>query len=109
VPGLDDGGATGTSISRLRIRPCGESPDFGAQQNREPQVEVLVMGLELLRRVLPRMGPYLLLEILLPGGTLVALLLYLYRRRNPSITQDLHPRSAMASAPVLAPGRGSTV
>jgi hypothetical protein len=28
-----------------------------------------------------RMGPYLLLEILLPGGTLLAVLLYLYRRR----------------------------
>ena len=28
-----------------------------------------------------RAGPYLLLEILLPGGSLWALLLYLYRRR----------------------------
>jgi hypothetical protein len=27
------------------------------------------------------LGPYLLLEMLLPGGTLVAFLLYLYRRR----------------------------
>jgi hypothetical protein len=27
-------------------------------------------------------GPYLLLELLLPGGTLVALLLYVYRRRK---------------------------
>ena len=27
-------------------------------------------------------GPYLLLEILLPGGTLFALLLFLYRRRQ---------------------------
>jgi hypothetical protein len=27
-------------------------------------------------------GPYLLLELLLPGGTLVALLLYVYRRRR---------------------------
>jgi hypothetical protein len=26
-------------------------------------------------------GPYLMLEILLPGGTLIAFLLYLYRRR----------------------------
>jgi hypothetical protein len=29
-----------------------------------------------------RLGPYLMLEILLPGGTLLALLLYLYRRRQ---------------------------
>jgi hypothetical protein len=27
-------------------------------------------------------GPYLLLEILLPGGTLFALLLFLYQRRQ---------------------------
>lgn len=28
-----------------------------------------------------RLGPYLLLEILLPGGSLWAFLLFLYRRR----------------------------
>ena len=36
------------------------------------------MTLELARRV----GPYLMLEILLPGGTLMALLLFLYRHRQ---------------------------
>jgi hypothetical protein len=29
-----------------------------------------------------RLGPYLMLEILLPGGTVLALLLFLYRRRQ---------------------------
>ena len=29
-----------------------------------------------------RLGPYLLLEILLPGGTLFALCLFVYRRRR---------------------------
>lgn len=29
-----------------------------------------------------RLGPYLMLEILVPGGTLLALLLFLYRRRQ---------------------------
>ena len=29
-----------------------------------------------------RLGPYVMLEILLPGGTLLALLLFLYRRRQ---------------------------
>jgi hypothetical protein len=29
-------------------------------------------------------GPYLLLELLLPGGTLLALLLYVYRRQRPT-------------------------
>lgn len=28
-------------------------------------------------------GPYLVLEIVMPGGTLLALLLFLYRRRRP--------------------------
>jgi hypothetical protein len=31
-------------------------------------------------RMLQKAGPYVLLEILLPGGTLFALMLYLYRR-----------------------------
>ena len=30
---------------------------------------------------LRKLGPYALLELLLPGGTVLALLLYLYRRR----------------------------
>ena len=38
-------------------------------------------------------GPYLLLEILLPGGTLFALLLFLYRR-------DRLPRHERLAAPV---------
>jgi len=32
--------------------------------------------------MLQKAGPYLLLEILLPGGTLIALLLFLYRRQR---------------------------
>ena len=31
-----------------------------------------------------RVGPYLLIEAVLPGGTLIALLLYLYRARRTS-------------------------
>jgi hypothetical protein len=42
---------------------------------------MVVMSLGLLRRLLPRLGPYAVVEIVLPGGTLLALLLYLYRRR----------------------------
>jgi len=33
-----------------------------------------------LRRVGRKLGPYLMLELLMPGGTLLALLLFLYRR-----------------------------
>lgn len=41
-----------------------------------------MLGLEVLRRSLARVGPYALVEIVLPGGTLLALLFYLYRRRK---------------------------
>jgi hypothetical protein len=37
--------------------------------------------LSLAREATQQVGPYLALEILLPGGTLIALLLFLYRRR----------------------------
>jgi hypothetical protein len=50
-------------------------------------MDALVIGLDVLRRWVPRMGPYVLVELLLPGGTLLALLLYLYRRRTSSIGQ----------------------
>ena len=46
----------------------------------------IVMGwLGILRRLGQKAGPYLLLEMLLPGGTLLALLLFLYRRRKPDV------------------------
>ena len=47
---------------------------------REPQMQIVLIGLEILRRAGRKLGPYLLLEILMPGGTLLALLLFLYRR-----------------------------
>ena len=70
-------------------------------------MEVLIDGLERLRRLLPRMGPYILVELVLPGGTLLALLLYLYRRRQSSLNQDSLLRTAIASIPMLAPGGSS--
>ncbi len=36
-----------------------------------------------LGRFVGRLGPYLMLEILMPGGTLLALLLFVHQRRNP--------------------------
>jgi len=51
-------------------------------------MEMLIIGLEMLRRLLSRIGPYVLVEIVLPGGTLLALLLYLYQRWNSSIRRD---------------------
>jgi len=46
-------------------------------------MEAFVNGLKTLCRVAQNAGPYVLLEILMPGGTLCALLLYLWQRRNP--------------------------
>lgn len=45
-------------------------------------MEALAIVAGTLRRWGRAFGPYLMLEILLPGGTLLAFLLYLYRRRG---------------------------
>jgi hypothetical protein len=42
-----------------------------------------------LRRVGQRFGPYLLVELLLPGGSLVALALFLYREGKLGRSADL--------------------
>jgi len=53
-------------------------------------------------RVLRNLGPYLLIEILLPGGTLIALLLYasrngrLFREDAPALATALTLASALA-------------
>ena len=45
-------------------------------------MEIVVSNWEALRRLAQRFGPYLLVEAAMPGGTLLALLLYLYRARG---------------------------
>jgi hypothetical protein len=50
------------------------------EQRREMHRVVSALGM--LRRYGQALGPYLMLEILLPGGTLLALLLFLYQRRS---------------------------
>jgi hypothetical protein len=45
-------------------------------------MEIVVSNWEVLRRQARRFGPYLLIEAAMPGGTLLALLLYLYRARR---------------------------
>ena len=50
-------------------------------QLKETDVEAkVVSSMTGMGRMLQKAGPYVLLEILLPGGTLFALMLYLYRR-----------------------------
>jgi hypothetical protein len=45
-------------------------------------MEFVMVGWEILRRWLLAIGPYVVVEVVLPGGTLLALGLYLYRRRQ---------------------------
>ena len=45
-------------------------------------MDIVLVVLETLRRWWVTAGPYVAVEIVLPGGTLIALLLYLYRRRR---------------------------
>ena len=49
-------------------------------------MEMVMIGVGLLRRLLPRIGPYVVMAIVLPGGTLIALLAYLYARRDAKAT-----------------------
>jgi len=43
-------------------------------------MQIVISSLGLVRRFGQKLGPYLILEILMPGGTLLALLLFLYQR-----------------------------
>lgn len=45
-------------------------------------MEFIIAIFEIVRRLARDIGPYLLVEILLPSGSLVALALFLYRRRD---------------------------
>lgn len=65
-------------------------------------MQLVVGSMATLRGLMQKLGPYLLLEIVLPGGTLCALLLFLYRRwRQGSET----PRASVAASGYSA-GRG---
>jgi len=55
--------------------------------------------LEMLRRMGQRLGPYLMIEILLPGGSLFALMLFLYQRRKGGAGRELpRPLAALLRA-----------
>ena len=60
----------------------------------------LTRALPALKGMMQRLGPYVLLEVLLPGGTLFALLLFLYR--NPTVARAYATRAREASAGALA-------
>ena len=45
-------------------------------------MQTLTRHLDLLYRWTRKLGPYVMIEMLLPGGTMIALLLFMYRRRR---------------------------
>ena len=76
------------------------SMEAAARSWIEPRLRILVGPFELLRRFGAKLGPYVLLELLLPGGTMFALLLFLYQRRQPSAA-SLPTLIGSASPPAL--------
>ena len=60
----------------------------------------LTRALFALKGTMQRLGPYVLLEVVLPGGTLFALLLFLYR--NPAVARACAMRAREATAGALA-------
>lgn len=45
-------------------------------------MEKVMLGLARVAQWVQKWGPYLMIELVMPGGTLLALLLFLYQRRN---------------------------
>jgi hypothetical protein len=67
----------------------------------EPGMPIVMSRLGMLRRLGQEWGPYLMLEILLPGGTVLALLLFLYRRSGLDI-RSMVSRAMLAGWLALA-------
>jgi hypothetical protein len=63
-------------------------------------MQTVLSSLGILRRFWQNAGPYLMLEIVLPGGTLLALLLFLYRHSKLDRRIDA-PRTAVTLRRVL--------
>jgi predicted lysophospholipase L1 biosynthesis ABC-type transport system permease subunit len=64
-------------------------------------MHIVMSRLGMLRRLGQELGPYLMLEILLPGGTVLALLFFLYRRSGLDIGSRVS-RTALAGRLALA-------
>ena len=58
---------------------------------------IVVQNLKVFRNVLEKAGPYLLLELLLPGGSFFALVLFLYRQRQQVGATHLPRASAVVA------------
>ena len=75
-------------------------------------MQIVINGLNTLRTIVQKAGPYLMLEMVLPGGTLFALLLYLYRQHKSGAGNMISGRAAASArqsfkqcAPLQAPSK----
>jgi hypothetical protein len=53
-----------------------------SKTNKGRAMDNFELSMDALRRMAQQVGPYLLIEAVMPGGTLLALALYLYRRKS---------------------------
>lgn len=60
-------------------------------------MQFIMNSLGFLRGLALKLGPYVLLEIILPGGTLFALLLFLYRRGKTKVGSATQRTAAAAT------------
>ena len=63
-------------------------------------------SLGMLRQFVYKLGPYLMLEALLPGGTVLALLLFLYRGRKLNSGDDARGAALGVNGRARVPVRG---
>jgi hypothetical protein len=59
-------------------------------------MQAVMRSLGVLRRLVEALGPYLVLELLLPGGTLFAVVLFMYQRRKLKFVSDARPTALPA-------------
>jgi len=84
------------------------SMEAAARSGTEPRFRLPAGPFALLRQFGAKLGPYVLLELLLPGGTMFALLLFLFQRRRAGAGSPPTPiRLASPPAVVSTLGRGT--
>ena len=69
-------------------------------------MEIAMNHLGKLRHLGQKLGPYLMLELLLPGGTLIAMLLFVWRRGGRTRAEAGARRIALAAKNALQQGIG---
>jgi hypothetical protein len=73
---------------------------------QEPRMEIAMKRWGILRRVGQKLGPYLMLELLLPGGTLLAMLLFVWQRGGQNRADAAARRITLAATTALQQGVG---